>query len=144
MYKHPAKLQPMSPDGDCADECFLCVCVSVKAKSGAFQRETIAIPLLTHHAWRNSSTRPHTTCSPSYPHISLTLTTYWKGIHPLCVLCEFASQYGACVCSEILDSWWIIVLVAEGWTIEVRIFIIYILFRGTFSSCSSISLFYIL
>lgn len=90
MHEPTAKLQPISPDGDCADKCFLCVyvCVCREAKSGAFCRETIAILLLTHHGWRNSSTRPHTTCSPSIPHISHTLTTYWIGIYLL---------YGVCI-----------------------------------------------
>lgn len=52
MFEPTAKLQHVSPDGDCADKCFLCVyvCVCTEAKSGVFQREAIAILMLTHHA----------------------------------------------------------------------------------------------
>ena len=66
------ELQPISPDGDCADECFLCVCVCVCVSNNSqiwhFPTRDRGDPAArTHHAWRNSSTRPHTTCSSVLP-----------------------------------------------------------------------------
>lgn len=96
MYEPTAKLQHiprwrlcwwMFPVRVC-----VCVCVCNKAKSAAFQRETIASLPLTHQVWRNSSTRPHTTCSPSFPPISLTRTTCWIGLYLLYVVCKFACE----------------------------------------------------